>query len=96
MFDLEFIDSTAQRGGTYPAGTGPIWGTNVVCTSEEDRLVDCGFSSDTNSCTHSNDAGVTCIGESLLLLPLLHGDQMYSNCAITITLLYSHQILCQW
>ena len=67
MFDLEFLDSTAQSGGTYPVGTGPIWGTNVVCTGEEGRLVDCGFNSDTSSCSHSNDAGVTCntTGESL-------------------------------
>ena len=31
-----------------------------MCTSEEGRLVDCGSSSDTSACTHSNDAGVTC------------------------------------
>ena len=53
-------DATAQPGGTYQVGTGPIWGTNVVCTSEEGRLVDCSSSSDTSACTHANDAGVTC------------------------------------
>ena len=53
-------DAVAQRGGTYASGAGPIWGTNVICTGEEGRLVDCGFSNDTSSCTHSNDAGVTC------------------------------------
>ena len=54
------IDAVAHPGGRFQAGTGPIWGTNVVCTSEEGRLVDCGFSSDTSACTHSNDAGVVC------------------------------------
>ena len=57
---LKFTDAVAQPGGTYAAGSGPIWGTTVMCTSEEGRLVDCGFSSDTTSCSHSNDAGVTC------------------------------------
>ena len=57
---LHVIDAVAQRGGTYAAGTGPIWGSNVICTGEEGRLVDCGFNSDTSLCTHSNDAGATC------------------------------------
>ncbi len=53
-------DAVAQLGGTYTAGSGPIWGSNVLCTGEEGRLIDCGFNSDTSLCTHSNDAGATC------------------------------------
>ena len=57
---LNATDAVAQLGGTYASGSGPIWGSNIVCTGEEGRLVDCGFSSDTSLCTHSNDAGATC------------------------------------
>ena len=60
MMHQIFSDAVAQAGGTYPQGSGPIWATNVVCTSEEGRLVDCGVNTDTTTCTHANDAGVTC------------------------------------
>ena len=57
---FKFSDATAQAGGTFSAGSGPIWGGSVLCTGEEGRLVDCTFNSDTSGCSHSNDAGATC------------------------------------
>jgi hypothetical protein len=44
----------------FGPGNGPIYGTNVRCTAEEGRLVDCVYSSDVTSCSHANDVGVTC------------------------------------
>ena len=44
----------------FGPGTGGIYGTSVQCAGTEDRFTSCTFSRDVSSCTHVNDAGVTC------------------------------------
>ena len=89
LFSCCCTDAVAQSGGTYAAGTGPIWGSNVVCTGEEGRLVDCGFNSDTSSCTHSNDAGVTCNVTGEQEVDLSHNNIM----TLTFNLLFLMHVL---
>ena len=54
-------DATAQSGAAFGPGSGPISLTNVGCTGNEARLVDCLSSNITGSCTHSRDASATCV-----------------------------------
>ena len=54
-------DATAQSGAAFGQGNGTIFLNNVGCTGNEARLVDCSFSSNTGSCTHSRDASATCV-----------------------------------
>ena len=55
-----FEDASANNTALFGPGSGPIYGTNVRCTAEESRLVDCVASVDVTSCSHASDAGVTC------------------------------------
>lgn len=53
-------DASANDTALFGPGNGPIYGTNVRCTGEEGRLVDCVVASDVSSCSHAMDSGVTC------------------------------------
>ena len=48
----------------FGQGSGPIWLDNVLCTGSESTLASCGHLglNITRSCSHSEDAGVTCYG----------------------------------
>ncbi len=52
-------DASANTTSLFGPGNGPIYGTNLRCTAEEGRLVECVFDADV-SCSHAMDAGVTC------------------------------------
>ena len=46
---------------TFGRGTGPIYLDNLICTSNETRLVDCAHNGIANhNCLHSEDAGLRC------------------------------------
>uniref|UniRef100_A0A3B4H8F4 SRCR domain-containing protein n=1 Tax=Pundamilia nyererei TaxID=303518 RepID=A0A3B4H8F4_9CICH len=52
----------------FGEGTGQIWLDNVACSGNESSLTACqhrGFG--THNCGHSEDAGVTCSGETKIL-----------------------------
>ena len=68
-----FADATAHSNARFGAGTGSIFLDNVACTGEEDMLTSCAYDSNTNDCFHSDDAGVTCIAERMLII------KSYSN-----------------
>lgn len=53
------VGAVAQSDAFYGAGSGQIYRNNLQCTGNELRLVDCPHSS-TASCTHQDDAGLTC------------------------------------
>ena len=53
------IDATPRLSAYFGQGTGPILKQFLICSGTENRLVDC--SSSSSSCTHSEDAGVTCL-----------------------------------
>ena len=53
------LDATPRLSAYFGAGTGSILKQYLQCTGTESRLVDC--SSTSSSCTHIEDAGVTCL-----------------------------------
>ena len=54
--------SVAHRSAYFDEGFGPVQFTNFLCNGTEIRLRDCPYTTQ-NTCTHSSDAGVTCVGE---------------------------------
>jgi deleted-in-malignant-brain-tumors protein 1 len=56
------IGSVARRSAYFDEGFGPVQFTSVQCNGTETTLQDCAYTIQ-NSCTHSADAGVTCVGE---------------------------------
>ena len=62
---LDIIGGTAYSNAHYGSGSGPIYLTDVSCSSSSTSLLQC--NSDpilSGSCTHSEDAGVKCEGIS--------------------------------
>ena len=60
---LDIAGGTAYSNAYYGVGSGPIYLTDVSCTSSKTSLLQC--NSDpilSGSCTHSEDAGVKCEG----------------------------------
>ena len=52
---------TAIGSAGFGQGSGAIWLNRVMCTGSESILPRCGhLGVGINSCTHSDDAGVTC------------------------------------
>ena len=49
----------ARSDAFYGAGSGLIYRNNLQCTGSELRLADCPHGS-TATCTHQDDAGLTC------------------------------------
>lgn len=45
----------------YSQSAGPIWLTDVVCSGNEDNIMDCRIEADTGECDHMMDAGVICV-----------------------------------
>ena len=56
---MTIIDATPRLSAYFGQGTGSIFRQYLRCSGSESRLVDC--STSTSSCTHSEDAGVTCL-----------------------------------
>ena len=59
------VGSVARRSAYFDEGFGPVQFTSFQCNGTETRLRDCPYTTQ-NSCTHSADAGVTCVGELYL------------------------------
>ena len=57
--------STAHSFATFGQGTGAILLDDVNCNGNENNLTSCTYNANHN-CAHSEDAGVTCHGKSLL------------------------------
>ena len=57
-----FSGSVARRSAYFDEGFGPVQFTSFQCNGTETRLQDCPYTIQ-NTCTHSTDAGVTCVGE---------------------------------
>ena len=59
---LKSPGSVSRRSAYFDEGFGPVQFTGFQCSGTETRLQDCTYTT-VNSCTHSSDAGVTCVGE---------------------------------
>lgn len=54
-----------SNAAVYGSGSGQIWMDGLSCTGREDSVEECTFSGwGVVSCTHTDDAGVICAGES--------------------------------
>ncbi len=65
MFDNFHVSgSEVFRGAAFGEGIGPIFLEQLVCRGEETELLECAPRSPlgVHSCSHSQDAGVKCIG----------------------------------
>ena len=65
--ELGYLRAVAvPSSGTFGAGSGPSWYSNVRCAGTEMNLTECGksFSALGSACSHSQDAGVECSSES--------------------------------
>ena len=58
----------APRSATFGTGSGPSWYSYVRCAGTEQNLTECRkyISPSGNACSHSQDAGVMCTGESVV------------------------------
>ena len=66
IVDYSFIGKLTKFG----QGTGPIFASNMGCTGSERSLLDCRKSiTGILSCQHFEDAGVVCLGMSLVGVP---------------------------
>ena len=54
--------AVAYQEAEFGPGSGPIWLNNFFCGGTEEKLVYCS-SAPPSSCTHDNNAGVSCPGE---------------------------------
>ena len=70
----------SRRSAYFDEGFGPVQFTAFQCDGTETRLQDCTYTQQ-NSCTHSSDAGATCVGGlmSLLLCYIVKCDD-YTTC----------------
>ncbi|XP_010771246.1 putative DMBT1-like protein, partial [Notothenia coriiceps] len=68
---------SAPQSTHYGEGTGQIWLDDVSCSGSESSVTECthpGFG--THNCGHSEDAGVFCSGERILVLLLKSMDRV--------------------
>ena len=63
MCHFDNVGGTANSNAYYGVGSGPIYLTDVSCTSNETSLLQC-ISNPilSNGCSHLGDAGVKCEG----------------------------------
>ncbi len=55
------VASEARRSAGFDRGAGPVWLSELQCTGDEVRLVDCPFVGyGETGCNHGEDAGVVC------------------------------------
>lgn len=75
------VDANVSTG--FGPGSGTIYGQNLACTGNEQRLSECTYDMDASSCTHANDAGVICSRtrkELCMPLPKKSSDINFLSC----------------
>ena len=75
LITIAKIGTVSRRSAYFDEGFGPVQFTTFQCTGTETRLQDCTYTQQ-NSCTHSSDAGVTCVGGLMSLLSCHKCDSM--------------------
>ena len=61
--NVKFPGAIALPGAHFGVGTGPIFIKRALCSGSEDSILECQQSLDDDSCSHSNDASVICLGK---------------------------------
>lgn len=54
-------DAVGSKQAAFGQGTAPVRLTNVNCAGTESSLLSCPYDWNTTSCSHANDAGVSCL-----------------------------------
>ena len=55
------VGALGESNAIFGQGSGSIWLSNVGCNGMEERLLDCSTDAfGSHTCSHSEDAGVTC------------------------------------
>ena len=72
-------DASAFSHAFYGTSSGPIHLTRVQCTGNEPSLANCSFSQNTQECTHGEDAGVSCSGDTVVVCIGIFST-VYENC----------------
>ena len=75
LVHIASLDATPRLSAYFGAGTGSILRQYLLCSGTESRLVDC--SSSSSSCTHSEDAGVTCLPTGICILSKI--EHVFTN-----------------
>ena len=85
--------AVARRAAYFGSSSyGPVSIGSIQCSGSETRLQDCGLSQTPGSaCTHSQDAGVMCVGKRDIVA-------CYSKCKLTsdISVIINFASLCKW
>ena len=65
------VGTIAYRGAFFGRGNGPIYLERFRCNDGDAKLMDCALPPiGLHDCDHSQDAGVTCVGEIVSLYSL--------------------------
>ena len=81
--------AVARTGAYFGQGTGPIQLSNAQCIGTEAFLQNCTHST-ANSCTHGNDAGVTCPSKKVLCTCKI------SYCLAPYSQAFAKKAVCDW
>ena len=81
-----FAGAIARSNAFFGQGTGPIWLDDLLCTGNEQRLVDCPVSTGgigmVDFCNgHADDAGVTCQERKCFSCVYFRINATYTICA---------------
>lgn len=71
---LLLLDVRTFGGSKYGSGIGPVYLRDLQCSGNESSLIYCPGNTDTNECSHSDDAGLRCDGECKNYYICLHNN----------------------
>ena len=65
--------TTAWGSARFGPGSGPILLNDLSCIGNENSITECGYRSvGAHNCSHSEDVGVVCEGQSISVVNILH------------------------
>ena len=67
FYSITHAGSVARHSEWFGEGFGPVQFTSFQCDGTETRIQDCPYTTQ-NNCTHSTDAGISCVSKSNIML----------------------------